>query len=332
MIETRKQESAKARKELESGAARRVSIFSRLRAFLFLSLSVVAILSLTTREARAQIAGMPPELAHVGVKEQLDGQLPLDTTFTDHTGKKVTLAQYWDGKRPVVLTFAYHSCPVLCSMVLNNAVAGLKRIGWTMGKEYDVVTISIDPNESMEKTNEKRSRLIKEYGASRGHEAEADKGWHFLKGDEKSIAKVAAAAGFEFQYDEDQKQWGHPSVVMLTTPTGKMARYLYGLEFEPNDLKLGLLEASEGRAITTVEQIILYCYHYDPKGGKYVLVARRVMQVGGGAVAILLFSVLGVFWARELRRGKRDEEREAEEKKSNDAPVSPERISIAPGE
>ena len=146
MIETRRQESAKARKELESGASRRVSIFSRLRAFLFLSLSVVAILSLTTREARAQIAGMPPQLAHVGVKEQLDGQLPLDTTFTDHSGKKVTLAQYWDGKRPVVLTFAYHSCPVLCSMVLNNAVAGLKRIGWTMGKEYDVVTISIDPN------------------------------------------------------------------------------------------------------------------------------------------------------------------------------------------
>lgn len=274
---------------------------------------------------------MPPELAHVGVKEQLDGQLPLDTKFTDQTGKQVTLGQYWDGKRPVVLTFAYHSCPVLCSMVLNNAVAGLKRIGWTMGKEYDVVTISIDPNESMEKTNEKRSRLIKEYGASRGHEDEANKGWHFLKGDEKSIAKVAAAAGFEFQYDEDQKQWGHPSVVMITTPSGKMARYLYGLEFQPNDLKLGLLEASEGRAITTVEQIILYCYHYDPKGGKYVLVARRVMQVGGGAVAILLFSVLGVFWARELRRGKRDEEREAEEK-TTDVPAPPERISIAPGE
>jgi protein SCO1/2 len=292
--------------------------------------AVVCALIAVPSPARAQIAGMPPELAHVGVKEQLDGQLPLDTTFTDQAGKVVTLGSYWDGKRPVVLTFAYHSCPVLCSMVLNNAVAGLKRIGWTMGKEYDVVTISIDPNESMEKTNEKRTRLIHEYGASRGHEAEADRGWHFLKGDEKSIARVAAAAGFEYQYDEDQKNWGHPSVVMITTPSGKMARYLYGLEFEPNDLKLGLLEASEGRAITTVEQIILYCYHYDPKGGKYVLVARRVMQVGGGAVALVLFSVLGVFWARELRRGKKRDD----EEQTTDAQAAPpsERISIAPGE
>ncbi|MBS2011580.1 MAG: SCO family protein [Deltaproteobacteria bacterium] len=293
-------------------------------------LAVVCALVLFAREAAAQVAGMPPELAHVGVKEQLDGQLPLDTAFVDQNGKPVTLGQYYDGKRPVVLTFAYHSCPVLCSMVLNNAVAGLKRIGWTMGKEYDVVTISIDPNESLEKTNAKRKSLIREYGASRGQEENADKGWHFLKGDEKSIAKVAAAAGFEYQYDEDQKQWGHPSVVMITTPSGKMARYLYGLEFSPSDLKLGLLEASEGRSITTIEQIILYCYHYDPKGGKYVLVARRVMQVAGAAVAIVLFSVLGVFWARELRRGKK--RREDEDEKIPDAPASPERISIAPGE
>lgn len=294
-------------------------------------LAVVCALIASPSPARAQIAGMPPELAHVGVKEQLDGQLPLDTAFIDHTGKAVTLGSFYDGKRPVVLTFAYHTCPVLCGMVLDNAVAGLKRIGWTMGKEYDVVTISIDPNESMEKTNEKRTRLIHGYGASRGHEAEAAKGWHFLKGDEKSIAKVAAAAGFEYQYDADQKNWGHPSVVMITTPSGKMARYLYGLEFSPNDLKLGLFEASEGRAITTIEQIILYCYHYDPKGGKYVLVARRVMQVGAGGVAVILFSVLGVFWARELRRGKKKKQADDDEQ-TTDAPVTPERISIAPGE
>ena len=201
----------------------------------------------------------------------------LDTPFRDHTGKPVTLRQYYDSKRPVVLTFAYHSCPVLCGMVLNNAAAGLRGIGWNVGKEFDVVTISIDPDETLERTAAKRASILHEYGASRGHDGT---GWHFLvaptPGDTKSIAAVAAAAGFEYQYDENQKQWGHPSVVMITKPDGRMARYLYGLEFAAADLKLGLLEATEGRSISTIEQIILYCYHYDPQGGKYVLVAWRL--------------------------------------------------------
>ncbi len=270
---------------------------------LFVSLAFVGAFALVPRVAQAQVAGMPPELAHVGVSEHLDGPLPLDTKFRDHTGKSVTLRDYFDGKRPVVLTFAYHSCPVLCSMVLNATATGLRGIGWSVGKEFDVVTISIDPDESLEKTANKRKSILNDYGASRGHEGN---GWHFLVGDKASIAAVAAAAGFEYQYDADQKQWGHPSVVMITKPDGRMARYLYGLEFPSNDLKIGLLEASEGRSISTLEQIILYCYHYDPKGGKYVLVARRVMQVGGGAVAIVLFGFLGLFWGRELRKTKKD--------------------------
>jgi protein SCO1/2 len=254
---------------------------------------------LLPRSAQAQVAGMPPELAHVGVAEHLDGQLPLDTAFRDHTGKPVKLGDFYDGKRPVVLTFAYHSCPVLCSMVLNATAQGLRGIGWTVGKEFDVVTISIDPEESLEKTAAKRASILAEYGNSRGHDG---KGWHFLVGDKASIAKVAAAAGFEYQYDAEQKNWGHPSVVMITKPDGKMARYLYGLEFPANDLKLGLLEASQGRSISTVEQIILFCYHYDPQGGKYVIVAQHVMQVGGGAVGLVLFGFLGLFWGRELKK------------------------------
>jgi protein SCO1/2 len=241
---------------------------------------------------------MPPELAHVGVIEHLDGALPLDAPFRDHTGKPVKLGDFFDGKRPVVLTFAYHTCPVLCGMVLNNAAAGLKSIPWTVGKEFDVVTISIDPNESRENTVAKRAAILKEYGRTQ-------QGWHFLDGDAPAIAAVAAAAGFEYQYDERQKQWGHPSVVMIAKPNGRMARYLYGIEFPPNDVRLGLLEASEGRSISTVERIFLYCYHYDPQGGKYVLVARRVMQVAGTFVALLLFGTLGVFWMRELRKLKR---------------------------
>ncbi len=268
----------------------------------FVTVCVLAVMSVARPiAARAQVAGMPPELAHVGVTEHLDGPLPLGTPFRDHTGKTVKLGDYFDGKRPVIVTFAYHSCPVLCSMVLNAAASGLRGIGWNVGKEFDVVTISIDPNESLEKTAAKRASILHDYGASRGHDG---KGWHFLVGDETAIASVAAAAGFEYQYDPDQKNWGHPSVVMIAKPDGRMARYLYGLEFAPLDLKIGLLEASEGRSISTLEQVILYCYHYDPQGGKYVLVARRVMQVGGVAVAVALFGFLGLFWGREFQKSK----------------------------
>jgi protein SCO1/2 len=255
--------------------------------------------------AHAQIAVTPKELQHVGVNEHLDGPLPLDTPFRDHTGAPLTLRKIFDGKRPVVLQFAYHTCPVVCGMITSNLAAGLKDVPWTVGKEFDVVTISIDPNESLEHTAAKRSSILNEYGR-------AQSGWHFLVGSQASIEAVTKAAGFEYQYDERQKQWGHPSVVFIVKPNGNMARYLYGLEFPAADLRLGLLEASEGRHITTVEQIILYCYHYDPQGGKYVLVARRVMQVGGAAIAIVLFSVLGVLWAREFRK-KRDEN-ESEER------------------
>lgn len=263
---------------------------------------VACVLSLLSGSASAQIAATPRELEHVGVAEHLDGPLPLDTPFRDHTGKSVTLGSFFGGKRPVVLQFAYHSCPVVCSMITNNLAAGLKGVPWTVGKEFDVITISIDPNESLERTANKRTSILNEYG--RGLPG-SNGGWHFLVGDANAIASVTAAAGFEYQYDERQKQWGHPSVVFIVKPNGRMARYLYGLEFPSSDLRLGLLEASEGRHITTVEQIILFCYHYDPQGGKYVLVARRVMQVGGAGVAIVLFGILGMLWARELRKKTR---------------------------
>ncbi len=243
-------------------------------------------------------AGTPPELERVGVTEHLDQAIPLDVPFRDPTGRAVTLRQYWRGDRPVVLTFAYHSCAVICNMVLNGVGAGLSGVGWTIGKEYDVVTISIDPDETPENTAKKRDRLLAEY-----KRPEARDGWHFLTGDKASIDRVASAAGFEYRRDEDQKNFAHPSVVMITKPNGQLARYLYGLEFPAADLKLGLLEASEGRSISTVEQLILYCYHYDPKGRKYVLVATRVMRVGGGLTATVLFGTLGLLWARERRKG-----------------------------
>jgi protein SCO1/2 len=274
-------------------------------------LLVLALALVVPSTAFAQIAQTPPELQHVGVSEHLDQPLPLDTVFRDQTGKTVKLGDVFDGKRPVVLTFAYHSCPVLCGMVLNNEAQGLKGVDQLLGNDYQAVTISIDPNETLEKTAAKRHAILTEYGRLQTAPgvplAQSFNGvWPFLVGDEKSIAAVENAAGFESQYDPEQKQWAHPSVVMVVTPDGKMARYLYGLEFSPNDLRLALLEAKKGHSISTIEQIILYCYHYDPKGGKYVLVAMRVMQVGGGAVAVILFTVLAILWSRELRKSKNE--------------------------
>lgn len=264
----------------------------------FLAMVVCVLVTSISGGARAQIAHTPRELEHVGVTEHLDGPLPLETPFRDHTGAPVKLGQYFGGKRPVVLQFAYHTCPVVCGMITTNLAAGLKDVPWTVGKEFDVITISIDPNESLEKTTAKRTGILADYGREFTTQ---NGGWHFLSGDAKAIEAVTTAVGFEYQYDERQKQWGHPSVVFVVKPNGHMARYLYGLEFPAADLRLGLLEASEGRHITTVEKLILYCYHYDPQGGKYVLVAIRVMQVGGALIALVLGTFLALLWIRELK-------------------------------
>jgi protein SCO1 len=273
----------------------------------------------TAGEARAQIAAMPPELEDVGVTEHLDGPLPLDLEFRDHTGKTMKLRDVFDGKKPVVLTFAYHTCPVVCSMIANNLARTMREVSWTLGEQFTALTISIDPNEKLEDAAKKRASVLAEYGRS-------NQGWHFLMGDAKTIAAVTSAAGFKYKYDPDQKQWAHTSLVMVVKPDGRMARYLYGFEAPAADLKLALMEASEGRSISTIEQIILYCYHYDPKGGRYVLVARRVMQVGGGAVAVVLFGILALLWRRELRKPRRDD-------KSDDEPSQqlrdPERDAVA---
>lgn len=267
------------------------------RSFL-ISLAVLAC-TLVSSVASAQVAVMPKELEHVGVSEHLDGALPLDTHFHDEEGRAVTFGDYANGKKPHLLVFAYHSCPVLCSMVLKATTKGLKAIPWVIGKEFDVIVVSIDPNDTPEATNRRRQMMLADYG-----KPEATSGLHFLTGDRANIDKLAAAAGVQFEYDAEQKQYGHPAVVMLLKPGGQLARYLYGLEFPPNDLRVGLLEASEGRSISTIEQLILYCYHYDPKGGRYVLVAWRVMRVGGGACGALLLTGLALLWSRERRRSR----------------------------
>jgi protein SCO1/2 len=244
----------------------------------------------------AQPAIMPADLEGVDVTEHLNGQLPRDATFRDHTGKQVKLGDFFDGKRPVVLTLAYHTCKVVCSMVLGATVDSLKAQEWTLGKEYRALTISIDPRDTPEAAAKKRRQMMGLYGRDG-----VQGGWDFLVGDMDNIAKVARAVGFKFRYDERNDQYAHPAALMMLKPNGQMARYLYGYTFAVKDVRLGLLEASQGRSISTVEKVILYCYMYDPIGAKYVVVAQNVVKLGGFVTMVVLFIFLGVMWRREFK-------------------------------
>jgi protein SCO1 len=236
-----------------------------------------------------------PHLDDIGVDEQLEQAMPLDLTFTDHRGRQVRLRDYVDGERPVLLTFAYYTCPVLCSMVLDATTRGITPLDWTAGDEYEVVTISIDPRDTPQDAAKKRAEVVEGYGRS-------DDGWHFLVGSADNIRKATEAAGFRYFYMEDEGQYAHPAVLMFLTPEGKLARYLYGLSYPPNDVRMALLEASKGRSISTVEKVIMYCYQYDPNSKGYALVAFRVMQIGGGLTAAVLALFLVLLWRRDMRR------------------------------
>ncbi len=243
----------------------------------------------------------PEQLKGVDIVEHLGGALPRDAAFIDADGRPVKLGDFFDGKRPTLFVFAYHTCPMLCSLVLDATVRSLNEVAWTVGDEFDVVSISIDPHDTPETASKKRDQVISKYPRARG----ATKGWHFLVGEESQIRKVTDAVGFEYRYDERQKQYAHPAAIYLLTPEGHVGRYLYGIDYPPGDIRLGLLEASEGRSVSTTEKILLYCYHYDPQGKHYSLVAMNVMRLGGGVTLVLFGSFLTIMWARERRKRRR---------------------------
>jgi protein SCO1 len=235
-------------------------------------------------------------LMDVGVDEHLDAQVPLDALFKDESGKMVRVGDYVDGKRPIMLVLAYHSCKTLCSFVQNAVVDAAKAISWTIGTEYDIVTVSVDSRDTPAIAAGKKSEMLSRYGRDG-----ASRGWHFLVGDDQNAHRVADAVGWKFHKTIDG-EIAHPAAVILLKPNGRVARYLYGVELAPNDLRIGLLEASEGRSITTAERVLLYCYHYDPHGRKYALLATHVMQIGGGLTLFLVIAFIGGFWLKERRK------------------------------
>jgi protein SCO1/2 len=195
--------------------------------------------------------------------------------------------------------FAYHTCPTICSLIQTSVAVAMKGVDWTAGQEYQAITISIDPKDGVEQAAQKRRELVAQYGRTVD-----DHGWAFLTGDEATIHEVTKYAGWHYYYDERQKQYAHPSALVLLKPNGRVARYLYGLDFSPRDLRLGLLEASEYKSISTLDRVVLYCYQFDGHQRRYTLVATRVMQLGGVITALLLGGILTRFWLRERRRPK----------------------------
>jgi protein SCO1/2 len=284
----------------------------RLTSAAFVAFALALTTGLVAADARAQAwsdegsgnQGMqnttPVELEGVDVVEHLGQPLPRGAMFLDSDGKAVRLGDYFDGKRPGLLVFAYHTCPMLCSLVLDAAVKSLNGVPWLVGDQFDVVSISIDPRDTPDTATKKRAQVAGAYARATGN----PRGFHFLVGDETNIRKVTDAVGFKYRYDARQKQYAHPAAIYLTTPDGRIARYLYGIQYDPNDVRLGLLEASEGRSITTAEKLLLYCYHYDPQGKHYSLVAMRAMRLGGVAIVALLGGFLTIMWTRERRRRK----------------------------
>lgn len=272
--------------------------------------ALLALLALASSPAGARAQGatapirpeippgtVPDQIPGVGVDETFDTAVPMDAVFVDHEGRRVRLGDFFDGDRPVVLTLVYHQCASFCDMVLRSAAESLAQQPWTAGVEYDVVTLSIDPRDTPEVLRDARGRTLGRYGRE-----EAEHGWHFLRGEEHEIRRVADAVGYRYQWDERTEQFAHPGVIMLLGPTGRVARYLYGIEFPFNDLRIGLLDADAGRHASSTEQLMLYCFRWDHADGRYVLAAWRLMRLGGLLTMAILGGVLFTFWRRERRR------------------------------
>jgi protein SCO1 len=233
--------------------------------------------------------GLPTALRDVRIEQKLDQQLPLDLMFSDETGQPVKLGQYF-GHKPVILSLVYYDCPMLCTQVLNGMVEAFRVLPFQLGKEYDVVTISFDPRETA-KLAESKKKVYVGYLPEK-MQASANAGWHFLTGDAVSIQRLTEAVGFRYHYDEATKQFAHASAIMVATPQGKLSRYYYGIQYSARDLRLGLIESAQNKIGSPVDQLLLFCYHYDPATGKYGAVVMNLVRAGGVATVL---AMLGMF-------------------------------------
>jgi protein SCO1 len=275
---------------------RRVMMFAPAALALVLALGPAAPSAVAQLETQ-----VPVDVQGVDIIERLDANIPLDLPFTNEEGESVTLRDYFTpseggAKRPIILQLGYLRCPMLCNMVLNGGIEGLKGVDWNAGETFQLISVSINPEETHQLAKLKRDAYLLEY-----NRPGAVKGFHFLTGPASSSHKLAEAVGFGFR-DLGNGDFSHPAALFVITPDGRISRYLYGTTFEPRDLRLALLEASEGKIGSSLDRFILWCYMYDPDSKSYVLFAKRLMQLGGVVTLAAIALGLGWFWRGEVRR------------------------------
>jgi protein SCO1/2 len=249
------------------------------------------------REPGVPAASVPAPLREIGFDQNLDHRVPLDTPLLDEAGNSVRLGDYF-GQRPVVLLFAYYNCPMLCTQVINGLASALDVLTLNPGSDFEIVTVSFDPRDTPATASAKKAVYLQRY-----RHPGAAQAWHFLTGDQDSIARLTKAAGFRYVWDKETQQFAHPTGIIVLTPDGRLARYLFGIEYGPRDLRYAFVEASAGKVGNAVDALLLYCYHYDPTTGRYGLAIMRALRVAGLATVLALGSFIFVMVRRDRTQG-----------------------------
>ncbi|WP_422924310.1 SCO family protein [Singulisphaera sp. PoT] len=247
-------------------------------------------------DLRAQEDSTTGMMKRVGFDQNLNAQVPLDLPLRNEKGDLIKLGDVL-GKKPAILNLVYYECPMLCNEVLNSLLRSLNALSFDVGKEFDVITVSIDPKETHTAASRKKALYLSRYGREG-----AAKGWHFLTGEGDSVARLAKIVGFRYEYDAKSGQYAHPAGVMILTPQGKLSRYIYGISYPARDLRLGLMDAAMQKIGSPIDQLLLLCYHYDPRTGKYNLAAMNVIRLLGAATVGSLGAFMGLMLLRERRK------------------------------
>jgi len=261
---------------------------------------IIAGMLIATNSSAQVVEEDPEQLRAIRVDERLNEYIPLDLTFTADDGRRIKLEEYFYQEKPVILILGYYTCPMLCNLVFNGVRDVVKEMAWTPGKEFQILTVSIDPRETDVVASAKKKNYIESIG-----KPGIDDGWIFLTGEEDQSRVLADALGFHYYYDEKEDQYAHPAVIFILTEEGKISRYFYGIQFRERDVRLAMMDAADGRVGSTLDKIILYCYHYDPDAGSYVIFAGNIMRIGGILTVIVLGFILAFFWIRERRKKAR---------------------------
>jgi protein SCO1/2 len=263
----------------------------------FVRNSVLAAILCIPLAAVAQSSNdVPPQLRNVRVEQKLNSHVPLDLKFRRDNGEPVALRQLFRGK-PVILSLVYYNCPRLCNMTLTGLLKAIRTLNFNAGREFDIITVSFDPRETSALAAAKKAAYIEGYGREG-----ASQGWHFLTGEQRDILRLTSATGFGFEYDTTQEQFSHASVIMVLTPDGRISRYFFGLEFSPRDLRFGLIEAADGKIGSATDQVLLYCFAYDPHTGKYSMTIMNVIRLFGAVTVVLIVGFIAYTIRREFRR------------------------------